>query len=99
MLVAVIVTALACGITVGALYRPLLLTVNNALEKLEALDERQARLVELRFFGGHSIEEAADLMGISASTAKREWKFVRAWLKNEILKDSGSAEVSLPAAL
>jgi RNA polymerase sigma factor (TIGR02999 family) len=65
---------------------PLLLTVHAALEKLEALDERQAQLVELRFFGGHSIEEAADLMGISSSTAKREWKFVRAWLKNEILK-------------
>lgn len=70
---------------------PLLLTVNHALEKLESLDERQAKLVELRFFGGHSIEEAADLMGISASTAKREWKFVRAWLKNEIIKETGSA--------
>jgi RNA polymerase sigma factor (TIGR02999 family) len=70
---------------------PIVLTVHHALEKLEDLDPRQARLVELRFFGGHSIEEAADLMGISASTAKREWKFVRAWLKNEILKESGSS--------
>ena len=70
---------------------PIVLTVHHALEKLEELDPRQAQLVELRFFGGHSIEEAADLMGVSASTAKREWKFVRAWLKNEILKDSGSA--------
>lgn len=68
---------------------PLLLTVHRALEKLETLDQRQAQLVELRFFGGHSIEEAADLMGVSASTAKREWKFVRAWLKNEILKEGG----------
>jgi RNA polymerase sigma factor (sigma-70 family) len=64
--------------------------VNRALEKLEKLEPRQAQLVELRFFGGHSIEEAADLMGISASTAKREWKFVRAWLKNEIIKDNGA---------
>ena len=66
---------------------PLTLTIHQALEKLEALDPRQAQLVELRFFGGHSIEEAADLMSISTSTAKREWKFVRAWLKNEILKE------------
>ena len=73
---------------------PLLLTVNAALEKLEALDQRQAQLVELRFFGGHSIEEAADLMGISPSTAKREWKFVRAWLKSEILKETGPAEAA-----
>lgn len=62
----------------------LTLTIHQALEKLEQLDPRQAQLVELRFFGGHSIEEAADLMNISVSTAKREWKFVRAWLKNEI---------------
>lgn len=65
---------------------PLTLTIHQALEKLEQLDPRQAQLVELRFFGGHSIEEAADLMSISTSTAKREWKFVRAWLKGEILK-------------
>ena len=75
---------------------PLLLNVHRALEKLEALDERQARLVELRFFGGHSIDEAADLMGISASTAKREWKFIRAWLKNEILKESDPVAAAAP---
>lgn len=54
--------------------------LNVALEQLSALDERQARVVELRFFGGLSVEETADVMTPSPTTVKREWATARAWL-------------------
>jgi RNA polymerase sigma factor (TIGR02999 family) len=58
--------------------------LDGALEKLAALDERQAHIVELRFFGGMTVEEAADALDISPATVKREWASARAWLFNEI---------------
>jgi RNA polymerase sigma factor (TIGR02999 family) len=61
-----------------------LATVDEVLLRLEQLDPQQGKLVELRFFGGLSIEEAADALGVSASTAKREWVFARAWLQREL---------------
>jgi RNA polymerase sigma-70 factor (ECF subfamily) len=57
-----------------------LLELDTALEELAAHDERQARLVELRFFGGLTIEEASHVLGISPATAKREWAHAKAWL-------------------
>lgn len=57
-----------------------LVSLNTALEQLSALDERQARVVELRFFGGLSVEETADVMTLSPTTVKREWATARAWL-------------------
>ncbi|HUH62214.1 MAG TPA: sigma-70 family RNA polymerase sigma factor [Terracidiphilus sp.] len=57
-----------------------LISLDAALKKLAALDERQSRLVELRFFGGLSIEEAARVVEISPATAKREWATARVWL-------------------
>ena len=57
-----------------------LLSLNDALEQLAALDERQARVVELRFFGGLSVEETAEVMDLSPTTVKREWATARAWL-------------------
>ncbi len=57
-----------------------LLALNDALERLEALDPRQARMVELRFFGGLSIEETALALEISPATVKRDWTFARAFL-------------------
>ena len=57
-----------------------LVALNVALEQLSALDERQARVVELRFFGGLSVEETADVMTLSPTTVKREWATARAWL-------------------
>ena len=57
-----------------------LLQLHQALEQLEALDRRQARVVELRFFGGLSVEQTADALGISVATVKREWSTARAWL-------------------
>lgn len=59
-------------------------TVHEALQRLEALDPEQGKLVELRFFGGLSIKEAAAVMGVSPATAKREWVIARAWLQREL---------------
>jgi len=58
--------------------------VHQALERLEALDPAQGKLVELRFFGGLSIPEASEVLGISPATAKREWAIARAFLHREL---------------
>ena len=58
--------------------------LREALERLAALDPDQARLVELRYFGGLTIEETADVLGISPATVKREWAVARAWLRREL---------------
>ncbi len=58
--------------------------LHEALEKLEALDPDQARVVELRYFTGLNIEETAEALGVSAATVKREWAVARAWLHREL---------------
>ena len=58
--------------------------VDDALRALHRMDPRQAQLVELRFFGGLTIEEAAELMDLSPATVKREWATARRWLQREI---------------
>src|SRR6476659_9512069 len=63
---------------------PELLALDQALCGLESLDARQARIVELRFFGGLTVEETAEVAGISPATVKREWRTARAWLAREI---------------
>lgn len=63
---------------------PELLALDRALGGLERLDPRQARIVELRFFAGLTVEETAVVAGISTATVKREWRTARAWLKREI---------------
>src|SRR5262245_38753153 len=57
-----------------------LLDLDAALEELAALDERAVQLVELRFFGGLKVEEAAEALGVSVATANREWVTARSWL-------------------
>jgi RNA polymerase sigma-70 factor, ECF subfamily len=57
-----------------------LIELEAALERLHALDERKARVVELKFFGGLNMEDIAEVLGISLATVKREWSFARAWL-------------------
>jgi len=59
---------------------PDILDVDAALEELAALDERQARLVELRFFGGLTLEQAASALGVSLGTANRDWAMAKGWL-------------------
>jgi RNA polymerase sigma factor (TIGR02999 family) len=61
-----------------------LVALDTALEKLAALNDRQAKIVELRYFGGLSVEEAATALGISPATVKRDWTLARAWLKKEL---------------
>ncbi|HVT74409.1 MAG TPA: ECF-type sigma factor [Lacunisphaera sp.] len=63
------------------------LAVHEALEALAAIDGRKAELVKLRYFVGLSLEEAADILGISVPTAKRDWTYARAWLFREISRD------------
>jgi RNA polymerase sigma factor (TIGR02999 family) len=61
-----------------------ILAVHEALEKLAAQDKQKAELVKLRYFVGMTIEEAAEVLGISSGTAKRHWAYARAWLAQEI---------------
>ncbi len=63
---------------------PELIALDSALTSLEELDPQQARVVELRFFGGLTVEETAEAAGISTATVKREWRTARAWLRREI---------------
>ena len=64
--------------------------LDEALTRLGKLDERQSRVVELRYFCGLSIEETAAVMGLSPATVKREWTMARAWLKLELGPDSAA---------
>jgi RNA polymerase sigma-70 factor (ECF subfamily) len=61
-----------------------LVALDDALRELEAIDPRQSRMVELRFFGGLSIEETAEVLGVSSAQVRREWTVVRAWLRREL---------------
>lgn len=63
-----------------------LLTLNDALDRLAKMDPQQSRLVELKFFGGLTIEEIAEVMEVSHATVEREWKTARLWLKSELTK-------------
>jgi RNA polymerase sigma-70 factor (ECF subfamily) len=56
------------------------LAVNDALNELSTLDARQERIVEMRFFGGLTVEETAEVLGVSVRTVEREWSMARAWL-------------------
>ena len=67
---------------------PELLTVNDALDRLARLDERQARVVELRFFGGLTTAEIAESLGVSERTIQGDWAHGRAWLKRELSRES-----------
>lgn len=61
-----------------------LIALNDALIKLEALDARKSKVVELRYFGGLSVEEAAEVLKVSPITVMRDWQFAKAWLAREM---------------
>lgn len=65
-----------------------LIALDDALKDLAKFDERQSRIVELRFFGGLSVRELAELLQISETTIKREWTLAKAWLRREISSES-----------
>ena len=69
---------------VSAATDPNLVAIDEALERLAAVDERKSRVVELRFFGGLSVEETADALEISVETVHRDWKFAKTWLMREL---------------
>lgn len=61
-----------------------LLILDAALTKLAQIDERKAKIVEYRYFGGFTVPEIADMLGISNATVEREWRLARSWLRREI---------------
>jgi len=61
-----------------------LIVLNDALNELAAIDPRQSQIVELRFFGGLSVEETAEALTLSTATVKREWRLAKAWLHSRI---------------
>lgn len=64
-----------------------LVALDDALNQLAEMDERKAKIVELRYFGGLSIEETAEVLGVSVPTVNREWRMAKAWLYSEIARD------------
>jgi RNA polymerase sigma factor (TIGR02999 family) len=67
-----------------------LLAIDEALVRLAAFDSRKSEIVELRFFGGLSVEETAEVLKVSPSTVKREWRLARAWLYRELTPERTS---------
>jgi RNA polymerase sigma factor (TIGR02999 family) len=76
--------SLSDSLAVAAHEEAMLPALDAALERLEAIDAEQARIVELRFFAGLSVEETADALALSPATVKRRWALARAWLFREI---------------
>jgi RNA polymerase sigma factor (sigma-70 family) len=66
-----------------------ILAVDAALDRLAELDAQQARVVELRYFAGLTVEETAEAVGISPRTVKRDWSMASAWLHRELLERPG----------
>jgi len=64
--------------------------LDDALQSLAAFDARGARIVELRYFGGLTVEESAEVLGVSSKTVKRDWAAARAWLMGELERDGGA---------
>jgi RNA polymerase sigma factor (TIGR02999 family) len=69
-----------------------ILALHDALERLQALDARQARVVEGRFFAGLTIKETAQMLDVSPSTVKRDWRTARAWLAQELREGKGGVD-------
>lgn len=67
-----------------------LLALDSALEQLAAMDARQARVVECRFFAGLDVAETADVLGVSAATIERDWRAARAWLAVAVRRERGA---------
>ena len=85
------------GMAVTELRAVEMISLDLALTKLASLDPEQARIVELRFFGGLSVEETAELMKISPATVKRYWASAKAWLYREIEKGNQSDSATMEA--
>jgi DNA-directed RNA polymerase specialized sigma24 family protein len=69
---------------VPSLLHPDLVALDEALRRLSAMDERKSKIVELRYFGGLSVEETAEVLKVSAITVMRDWGFAKVWLLREL---------------
>ena len=67
-----------------------LIAIDDALKALEVIDARKARVVELRFFAGLSVEETAEALNVSLDTVTRDWRMAKAWLQRELSKRARS---------
>jgi len=76
--------SLSAAAHVGGQQNPDLVALDDALTALEKLDARQSRIVELRFFGGLSLEEVAEVIQVSLSTVRRDWRIAQAWLQLQL---------------
>jgi RNA polymerase sigma factor (TIGR02999 family) len=72
------------------------LGLHDALDALAQIDPRKARVVELRFFGGLTVEETADFLGISSETVQRDWRMAKVWLLRELTRTGGRAKDAPP---
>jgi len=70
-----------------------ILALDRCLRRLEEIDPRQSRIVELRYFGGLSVEEVAEVLGVSAKTVKRDWSVARAWLYGQLKERDGEGRM------
>ncbi len=75
-----------------------IMAIHEALHRLARMDPKQAKVVELRFFGGLSVEETAELTGISTATVKRYWNSARAWLHAELSKEAANGAGAVGAS-
>jgi RNA polymerase sigma-70 factor, ECF subfamily len=66
-----------------------LIALDDALDTLAAMDERKSRVVDLRYFGGFSVEETAQILEVSPDTVMRDWKMAKAWLYQQIMREAG----------
>jgi RNA polymerase sigma factor (sigma-70 family) len=69
-----------------------LVALDDALAELAKLDERKSQVIEMRFFGGLSLEETAEALHVSPDTVKRDWKLAKAWLLRELRGDTSGTE-------
>ena len=74
-----------------------ILILEEALCRFSKIDERKAKVVELRYYGGLSVEETAEVLGVSGITVMRDWNFAKAWLARELSNDEGFVEKSRAA--
>lgn len=76
--------SLDVGLPLSVEHDPDVLALDHAIEKLAALDERQAKVVTMRFFGGMTVAEVADVLGVSKRTVEAEWTMAKAWLRQQM---------------
>jgi RNA polymerase sigma-70 factor (ECF subfamily) len=68
---------------------PNLLALDDALQSLAAVDVRKSKIVELKFFGGLTVDETAEVLGVSAETVVRDWRLSKAWLLRQMIRENG----------